>query len=142
MRSARSSRATWTIWRLATFSWSIRRRDSSPAENQTRMKVLGISGRYRDAAAAVAVDGQIIAAASEDCFTRVRGIGYTQTGGFPTSAVDACLRSAGLQLADVSRMVIVEDERPDQGNEPQPAKTPEAGKLTCVGIDALHADAL
>jgi carbamoyltransferase len=106
------------------------------------MNVLGISGRYRDAAAAVAVDGQIIAAASEDCFTRVAGIGYTQTGGFPTSAVDACLQAAGLELHDVARLVIVEDEGPDQGIDPQPAKTPGPGKLTCVGIDPLQADAV
>jgi len=71
------------------------------------MKVLGISGRYRDAAAALAVDGRVIAAASEDCFTRVPGIGYTLTGGFPAAAVDACLRSAGLEAGDLDELSVV-----------------------------------
>ena len=76
------------------------------------MKVLGISGRYRDAAAALAVDGRLIAAVSEDCFTKVPGIGYQQTGGFPSQAVEACLLGAGLELADVDQLTVVEHEGP------------------------------
>jgi len=103
------------------------------------MKVLGISGRFRDAAAALAVDGQLIAAASEDCFTRVAGIGYTQTGGFPTGAVQACLQTAGLEFGDIEQLTVVEDEgvhgswhlvAPDRRNQVQ------------VSIPALHADAV
>ena len=74
------------------------------------MTVLGISGRRRQAAAALAVDGRVIAAASEDSFTRVPGIGYAQTGGFPANAVDACLRGAGLEAGDIGELTIVEDQ--------------------------------
>ena len=47
------------------------------------MNVLGIAGRHRHAAAALAVDGAIAAAASEETYVRVPGVGYDQTGGFP-----------------------------------------------------------
>ena len=76
------------------------------------MKVLGISGRYRDAAAALAVDGRLVAAVSEDCFTKVPGIGYQQTGGFPSQAVEACLQGAGLELSDIDQLTVVEREGP------------------------------
>jgi carbamoyltransferase len=104
------------------------------------MKVLGISGRYRDAAAALAVDGRVIAAASEDCFTRVPGIGYTLTGGFPAAAVDACLNSAGLEAGDLDELSIVtegvarEDDRVAAGQA--------FSGVPVRPIDAVRADAV
>ena len=62
-RSGRFCRAISTIWRSATISSSIHRHGTET----TAVNVLGISGRYRDAAAALAIDGQVTAAASEDC---------------------------------------------------------------------------
>ena len=73
------------------------------------MNVLGMSGRNRDAAAALAVDGRIVAAASEESFTRVPGIGYAQTGGVPAAAIAACLERAGLSPRDLDRVAIVEE---------------------------------
>jgi carbamoyltransferase len=104
------------------------------------MNVLGISGRYRDAAAALAVDGRVIAAVSEDCFTKVPGIGYQQTGGFPTQAVEACLGSAGLDLAGVHQLTVV--EREGTGSHDAAAFRDEYKDLSVERIDAVHADAV
>jgi carbamoyltransferase len=73
------------------------------------MNVLGITGRDRNAAAALAVQGRIVAATTEDTFARVPGVGYDLTGGFPQAAVDACLAAAGLDVADIDEVVVVED---------------------------------
>ncbi|HKW01028.1 MAG TPA: carbamoyltransferase C-terminal domain-containing protein [Vicinamibacterales bacterium] len=103
------------------------------------MKVLGISGRYRDAAAALAVDGRVIAAASEDCFTRVPGIGYTLTGGFPAAAVDACLHSAGLEAGDLDELSIVAEG----GRDDDRAAAGQAfSSVRVTPIDAVRADAV
>ncbi|WP_165741824.1 carbamoyltransferase N-terminal domain-containing protein [Candidatus Thiosymbion oneisti] len=53
--------------------------------------ILGISAFYHDAAAALIVDGRIIAAAQEERFTRNK-----HDAGFPGQAIDYCLREAGL----------------------------------------------
>ena len=112
------------------------------------MNVLGISGRYREAAAALAIDGRVTAAASEDCFVRVAGIGYAQTGGFPGSAVNACLDKAGLSPSQVDRVVVVDEAGPNGEREASTADAPSAfGKgrpsaAPAEHIDAVHADAL
>lgn len=104
------------------------------------MNVLGISGRYRDAAAALAVDGRLIAAVSEDCFTKVPGIGYEQTGGFPSQAIEACLHSAGLSLTDVDQLTVVEHEGPN-GHDASPVRK-DYKNLHVQRIDAIRADAV
>lgn len=48
--------------------------------------VLGISAYYHDSAAALIVDGEIIAAAQEERFTRVKN-----TSDFPKNAIQFCL---------------------------------------------------
>ena len=53
--------------------------------------VLGISGFYHDAAAAIVCDGDIVAAAQEERFTRVK-----HDPGFPQLAIEYCLREAGV----------------------------------------------
>ncbi|HEX6690498.1 MAG TPA: carbamoyltransferase N-terminal domain-containing protein, partial [Burkholderiales bacterium] len=60
------------------------------------MKILGISAYYHDAAAALLVDGRIAAAAQEERFTRKK-----HDSNFPRHAIEACLKSAALRLADV-----------------------------------------
>src|SRR5512147_3184091 len=60
------------------------------------MKILGISAFYHDAAAALIADGEIVAAAQEERFTRVK-----HDPGFPTHAVQFCLDFAGLQPRDL-----------------------------------------
>lgn len=53
--------------------------------------ILGISAFYHDSAAALVVDGEIVAAAQEERFTRKK-----HDEGFPRQAVDYCLAEAGL----------------------------------------------
>ena len=58
--------------------------------------ILGISAFYHDSAAALVVDGRIVAAAQEERFTRKK-----HDPAFPTQSIDYCLREAGLSAADV-----------------------------------------
>jgi carbamoyltransferase len=58
--------------------------------------ILGVSAFYHDSAAAILVDGQLIAAAQEERFTRKK-----QDSSFPTNAVQYCLQEAGLQASDL-----------------------------------------
>jgi carbamoyltransferase len=59
-------------------------------------RILGISAFYHDSAACLVVDGEVVAAGSEERFTRKKG-----DAAFPTRAVDYCLRHGGITLADV-----------------------------------------
>src|ERR1041384_16596 len=60
------------------------------------MKILGISAFYHDSAAAIVRDGEIVAAAQEERFTRKK-----HDPNFPVNAVRFCLKEAGISLADV-----------------------------------------
>ncbi len=53
--------------------------------------VLGISAFYHDSAAALVVDGRIVAAAQEERFSRIK-----HDPGFPDRAIEYCLAEAGL----------------------------------------------
>ncbi len=57
------------------------------------MKILGISAFYHDSAAALIEDGEIVAAAQEERFTRKK-----HDPGFPTNAVKFCLQYGGVTL--------------------------------------------
>ena len=59
------------------------------------MKILGIN-HSNDAAAALVVDGRVLAASQEERFTRLK-----HDAGFPDKAIDFCLKSQGLKLADL-----------------------------------------
>jgi carbamoyltransferase len=65
--------------------------------------VLGISAYYHDSAACLVVDGQIVAAAQEERFTRKK-----HDAAFPTRAVAYCLEEAGLTLADLNYVAFYE----------------------------------
>jgi len=58
--------------------------------------ILGISAYYHDSAAALVVDGQIVAAAQEERFTRKK-----HDYRFPTHAIEYCLREANLKPGDL-----------------------------------------
>ena len=58
--------------------------------------VLGISAYYHDSAAALLNKGEIVAAASEERFTRIK-----YDAGFPRNAVKYVLEEAGLKLEDL-----------------------------------------
>jgi len=65
--------------------------------------ILGLSAYYHDSAAALVVDGRIVAAAQEERFTRVK-----HDHGFPRHAIDYCLGEAGLGPAGVDHVVFYE----------------------------------
>ena len=60
------------------------------------MNILGISAFYHDAAACLLRDGEIVAAASEERFTRVK-----HDSGFPEHAIRYALSAGGIQVADI-----------------------------------------
>ncbi|HEY0549008.1 MAG TPA: carbamoyltransferase N-terminal domain-containing protein, partial [Verrucomicrobiae bacterium] len=64
-------------------------------------RILGISAFYHDSAAALMVDGNLVAAAQEERFTRKK-----HDHNFPKMAVDYCLREAGLQPEDLDYVVF------------------------------------
>ena len=63
--------------------------------------LLGISAYYHDSAAALVLDGDIVAAAQEERFTRIK-----HDSAFPTHAVDYCLREAGLTPEQLDHVVF------------------------------------
>ena len=65
--------------------------------------VLGISGYYHDAAAALVVDGRVVAAMQEERFSRIKN-----DAGLPRRAAQACLAAGGLAAADLDQVVFYE----------------------------------
>jgi carbamoyltransferase len=65
------------------------------------MNILGISCLYHDSAAALLRDGDLVAAAHEERFTRKR-----HDSAIPRQAVSYCLREAGLAIGDVDYLVF------------------------------------
>lgn len=65
------------------------------------MNILGISAYYHDSAAALVIDGEIIAAAQEERFTRKK-----HDARFPGEAIAYCLREAGITLHDLDGIVF------------------------------------
>lgn len=65
------------------------------------MNILGISAFYHDSAACLVRDGEIVAAAQEERFTRKK-----HDPGFPHQAVQYCLREANIGLKDVRHLVF------------------------------------
>ncbi|MFC1800045.1 carbamoyltransferase N-terminal domain-containing protein, partial [Candidatus Eisenbacteria bacterium] len=60
------------------------------------MDILGISAFYHDSAACLIRDGEIIAAAQEERFTRKK-----HDPSFPTHAIEYCLREGGIAGGDI-----------------------------------------
>jgi carbamoyltransferase len=60
------------------------------------MNILGISAYYHDSAAAIIRDGEIIAAAQEERFTRIK-----HDFNFPSNAIAYCLREAQIDADDI-----------------------------------------
>ena len=59
-------------------------------------QILGVSCFYHDAAACLVRDGEIIAAASEERFTRKK-----QDSDFPLNAVRYCLEEGGIEMSEL-----------------------------------------
>jgi carbamoyltransferase len=120
------------------------------------MIVLGLSGVTRDAAAALARDGVVVAAVREDCLWRIPGVGLRAAGGVPGRATAACLAIAGVEAGEVDQVVVARGSRP--GRPPhvragRPAVAPPEGdgrdasggarvQAETVWIDDADADAV
>jgi carbamoyltransferase len=64
-------------------------------------RILGISAFYHDAAAALLIDGQIVAAAQEERFTRQK-----HTPDFPVNAIKYCLEHSGYSIDELDAVVF------------------------------------
>ena len=67
------------------------------------MHLLGISAFYHDSAAAFVRDGEIVAAAQEERFTRKK-----HDERFPENAVRYCLEAAGIKASDLDAVIFYE----------------------------------
>ena len=65
------------------------------------MYILGISAYYHDAAACLIVDGNIVAAAQEERFTRIK-----HDSQFPINAITFCLESAKISPEEIDYVVF------------------------------------
>lgn len=63
--------------------------------------ILGISAFYHDSAAAIVVNGKLIAAVQEERFTRIK---HTEV--FPENAIKYCLEEAGLSIDELDAVVF------------------------------------
>ncbi len=67
----------------------------------SKSAILGISAFYHDSAAALVMDGNVIAAAQEERFTRIK-----QDSGFPHQAVKYCLEHGGIKASELQAVVF------------------------------------
>src|SRR5437773_2357013 len=65
------------------------------------MYILGLNAYHGDAAAALIKDGELIAAAEEERFNRIK-----HCAGFPTQSIQYCLRTAGIGIEEVQHVGI------------------------------------
>src|SRR5215467_9149960 len=70
------------------------------------MIVLGLNCFHGDSSAALIRDGELVAAAEEERFRRVK-----HWAGFPSHAITFCLAEAGITLSDVDHVAINQDSR-------------------------------
>src|SRR3954463_2618456 len=68
--------------------------------------ILGLNAFHGDASAALVIDGELVAAAEEERFNRLKHV-----AGFPTLAAAWCLEDAGLSIGDVDHVAIGRDPR-------------------------------
>ena len=68
------------------------------------MIILGLNAFHGDSAACLVRDGQLVAAAEEERFRRIK-----HWAGLPTQAVAYCLREAGVRLGDVDHIAVNQD---------------------------------
>ncbi|MEY8375286.1 carbamoyltransferase N-terminal domain-containing protein [Lachnospiraceae bacterium 56-18] len=71
-----------------------------------RITILGISAYYHDSVAAILVNGDIIAAASEERFSRIKG-----DSSFPHNAIGYCLEETGMDIEEVDYIVFYKEPK-------------------------------
>src|SRR5258708_18705038 len=65
------------------------------------MIILGLNAFHGDSAAALVIDGKLVAAAEEERFRRIK-----HWAGFPSLAIGYCLEAAKIQLAEVDHVAV------------------------------------
>ena len=68
------------------------------------MNILGISALYHDSAAAICVDGEIVAAAQEERFSRVK-----HDSSFPVKSIDYCMKESGVNPYKLDAVVYYDN---------------------------------
>ena len=71
------------------------------------MNILGISAFYHDSAAALLRDGELVAAAQEERFSRIK---FDHR--YPAASVEYCLKEAGIEARDLDYVVFYEKPLP------------------------------
>jgi carbamoyltransferase len=74
--------------------------------------ILGLNAYHGDAAAALVIDGELVAAAEEERFNRVK-----HCAGFPALAAAWCLADAGLAATDLDHVAVSRDPRANIGRK-------------------------
>jgi carbamoyltransferase len=74
--------------------------------------ILGLNAYHGDAAAALVVDGELVAAAEEERFNRVKHV-----AGFPSLAARWCLEEAGLRPDELDHVAVSRDPRANIGQK-------------------------
>lgn len=99
-------------------------RPVEPGSPAPHLYTLGLNASFHDSAAALVLNGEVVAAAEDERFTRIkhgkRPLPFTAWE-LPYNAIDYCLREAGITLADVSHVaysydpaLFIGDRAPDQ----------------------------
>jgi carbamoyltransferase len=74
--------------------------------------ILGLNAYHGDAAAALVVDGELVAAAEEERFNRVKHV-----AGFPTEAARWCLAEGGIDAGRLDHVAVSRDPRANVGQK-------------------------
>jgi carbamoyltransferase len=74
--------------------------------------ILGLNAYHGDAAAALVVDGELVAAAEEERFNRVKHV-----AGFPALAARWCLAEGGIAPAELDHLAVSRDPRANVGQK-------------------------
>jgi carbamoyltransferase len=74
--------------------------------------ILGLNAYHGDAAAALVVEGELVAAAEEERFTRIKHV-----AGFPALAAQWCLAQSGLGVDDLDHVAVSRDPRANVGQK-------------------------
>jgi carbamoyltransferase len=72
--------------------------------------ILGLNAYHGDAAAALVIDGELVAAAEEERFNRIKHV-----AGFPSLAARWCVEAAGLAAEDLDHVAVSRDPRANVG---------------------------
>jgi carbamoyltransferase len=74
--------------------------------------ILGLNAYHGDAAAALVVDGELVAAAEEERFNRIKHV-----AGFPALAARWCLAEGGVRAEELDHLAVSRDPRANVGQK-------------------------